>query len=397
VEPRCSRTVAARAEEEDRLPAKSLEGLLVIALEQAVAAPYCTSRLADAGARVIKIERPEGDFARAYDRAAGEVSSYFAWINRGKESLVADIKDPDDLAMLRRLLGKADVFVQNLAPGAARRAGLDPSELRRANSRLITVDITGYGEGNAYAGMKAYDLLIQAETGLASITGRPEGPGRVGISVCDVSCGMNAHAAILEALIERQRSGHGCHVEISLFDSIADWMNVPLIYREGTGREPQRMGLAHPSLAPYGVFESADGVAVVISIQNEREWHRFCACVIGDATVATRPGFDGAAARVDNRKAVDGLVAESFASLPMEELSKRLGEAGTAWGRVNDLAGLAEHPVLRTVAVDVPGGGRVKMVAPAPVYDGETPVLRPVPALGGHSQAIRAEMNNQAG
>lgn len=379
------------------MPAKSLEGLLVIALEQAVAAPYCTSRLADAGARVIKIERPEGDFARAYDRAAGEVSSYFAWINRGKESLVADIKDPDDLAMLRRLIGKADVFVQNLAPGAARRAGLDPSELRRANSRLITVDITGYGEGNAYAGMKAYDLLIQAETGLASITGRPEGPGRVGISVCDVSCGMNAHAAILEAVIERQRSGHGCHVEISLFDSIADWMNVPLIYREGTGREPQRMGLAHPSLAPYGVFESADGVAVVISIQNEREWHRFCACVIGDATVATRPGFDGAAARVDNRKAVDGLVAESFASLPMEELSKRLGEAGTAWGRVNDLAGLAAHPVLRTVAVDVPGGGRVSMVAPAPVYDGATPVLRPVPALGAHSEAIRAEMKNVTG
>lgn len=374
------------------MPSKTLVGVLVVAFEQAVAAPYCTSRLADAGARVVKIERAEGDFARRYDQAAGEVSSYFAWINRGKESLVADLKSPADQEVLRNLIARADVFVQNLAPGAAARAGFGSEDLRRANPRLITVDITGYGEGNAYSAMKAYDLLIQAETGLAEITGLPEGPGRVGISVCDVACGMNAHAAILEALIERGRTGRGTGISVSLFDSIADWMNVPLLYKEGTGSAPKRMGLAHPQLAPYGAFRSADGVLILISIQNEREWALFCDIVLGDGSIATAPGFDSAYARVANRTAVDARVAEVFAALSAEDIAARLNAAGTAWGRVNDLDGLAHHPALRRVPVAVPGG-QVPMIAPAPIFDGASNDLRPVPALGADSARLRAEFS----
>ena len=372
------------------MPARSLEGIVVVALEQAVAAPYCTSRLADAGARVIKIERTEGDFARAYDQAAGSVSSYFAWINRGKESLIADIKNGEDLALLRRILMQADVFVQNLAPGAVRRAGLDPEALRATNPRLITLDITGYGEGNIYSGMKAYDLLVQAETGLASLTGRPEGPGRVGISVCDVSCGMNAHAAILEALIERERTGIGCHISVSLFDSVADWMNVPLLYWEGTGQEPKRMGLAHPSLCPYGAFATKDGTLVLISIQNEREWGQFCSVVLQDSQLSAAPGFDGSAVRVANRAEVDARVGAIFSALSEPDLTGRLEAAGIAWGRVNDVPGLARHPALRRIPVAVPGG-QIAMVAPAPVFDFADPNLRAVPAIGEHSILIRAE------
>ncbi|MCC5970221.1 MAG: CoA transferase [Pararhodobacter sp.] len=368
----------------------ALEGLLVVALEQAVAAPYCTSRLADAGARVIKIERPEGDFARAYDAAAGDVSSYFAWLNRGKQSLVADIKTPDDLALLRRMLAGADVFVQNLAPGAAARAGLGAEALREANPRLITVDISGYGDGHAYATMKAYDLLVQAETGLAGLTGRPEGPGRVGVSVCDIACGMNAHAAVLEALIRRGQIGQGSHIAVSLFDSVADWMNVPLLYWEGTGVTPQRAGMAHPSLAPYGAFTTADGVAVVISIQNEREWARFCDAVLDEPELAQAPGFAGSAARVANRAAVDATVARAFACQNFDAIAAALERAGTAWGRLNDLPGLARHPALRRLPVTVPGRD-LSIVAPAPIVDGQSPGLGPVPALGEHSAEIRAE------
>ncbi len=245
----------------------ALDGLLVLSLEQAVAAPYCSSRLADAGARVIKVERPEGDFARGYDAAVHGLSSYFVWLNRGKESLVADIKDPGDAALLHRLLAHADVFIQNLAPKAAQRAGFGSDELRRRYPTLITVDISGYGTGHPYADMKAYDLLVQAESGLAGITGHPAGPGRVGVSVCDIACGMSAHAAVLEALIGRGRSGGGVKLEVSLFDGMADWMNVPLLFFEGTGAAPKRVGLAHPSICPYGAFDTSDGGLVLISIQ----------------------------------------------------------------------------------------------------------------------------------
>ncbi len=284
---------------------RALDGLLVVSLEQAVAAPYCSSRLADAGARVIKIERPEGDFARAYDSAAAGQSSYFVWLNRGKQSLVADIKDPGDAALLHRLLARADVFIQNLAPGAAARAGFGSDALRERHPRLITVDISGYGEGHSYADMKAYDLLIQAESGLAGITGHPAGPGRVGVSACDIACGMAAQSAVLEALIERGRTGRGKGLKVSLFDGMADWMNVPLMYFEGTGRAPPRMALAHPSICPYGAFDLADGSAVLIAIQNEREWQTFCARVMLDPDLPQRPGFETNNHRVANRPTVD--------------------------------------------------------------------------------------------
>src|SRR6185437_6111117 len=261
---------------------RPLEGLLVVSLEQAVAAPFCSSRLADAGATVIKIERPEGDFARGYDTAARGQSSYFVWLNRGKQSLVADIKNPDDAALLHRILARADVFIQNLAPGAAARSGFGSDDLRRNNARLITVDISGYGDTGEYASMKAYDLLVQAEAGLAMVTGRPEGPGRVGVSIADVGCGMNAYTGVLEALIERGITGRGKGLKISLFDAVADWMNVPLLYFEGTGQAPQRLGLAHPSICPYGAFATKDSALVLIAIQNEREWTSFCASFLDE-------------------------------------------------------------------------------------------------------------------
>src|SRR5579875_3662815 len=245
---------------------KPLDGLLVVALEQAVAAPYCSSRLADAGARVIKVERPEGDFARGYDRAARGQSSYFVWLNRGKESLALDIKDEADRALLHRILARADVFLQNLAPGAAARAGFDPAELVRRWPRLVACSITGYGESGPYRDMKAYDLLIQAETGLANLTGPPEAPGRVGVSVSDIAAGLNAYAAILEALYARERTGKGALLSLSLFDATAEWMAVPLLHYEYGGKAPERMGLKHPSIAPYGAFAAADGKEIVISI-----------------------------------------------------------------------------------------------------------------------------------
>src|SRR5215210_1442741 len=251
-----------------------LEGLKVIAVEQAVAAPFCSSRLADAGAHVLKVERAEGDFARGYDAAARGQSSYFVWLNRGKESIVLDIKKPGDKALMARMLACADVFIQNLAPGAMARAGFGSAALRERHPRLITVDISGYGEEGEYASMKAYDLLVQAESGLAHVTGRAEGPGRVGVSACDIACGMHSYAAVLEALLERGITGRGKGIAVSLFDGMADWMTVPLLQYEGTGRNPPRIGLAHPSICPYGAFETKDGQLVLIAIQNEREWAR---------------------------------------------------------------------------------------------------------------------------
>ena len=270
---------------------RTLEGILVVALEQAVAAPFCTSRLADAGARVIKIERASGDFARGYDSVAHGESAYFVWLNCGKELIVLDIKKPEDAELLRAMLGKADVFVQNLAPGAARRAGFGAEALLAANPRLIVCEITGYGETGPYAEMKAYDLLIQCETGLASITGGPDSPGRVGVSVADIGCGMNAHAAILEALYDRERTGKGRAISTSLFDGLADWMAVPLIHREYSGAEPKRIGLNHATIAPYGAYAAADGAQVVIAIQTETEWASLCRKRVGPARNGGRPTF----------------------------------------------------------------------------------------------------------
>ncbi|OJY76850.1 MAG: carnitine dehydratase [Rhodospirillales bacterium 70-18] len=369
---------------------RPLEGLLVLAMEQAVAAPYCSSRLADAGARVIKVERAEGDFARGYDKAARGSSSYFVWLNRGKQSLVADIKNPDDLALLRRIAAKADVFIQNLAPGAAARAGLGSEALRAANPRLITVDISGYGDTGPYASMKAYDLLVQAESGIASITGHPAGPGRIGVSACDIACGMAAHAGVLEALIERGITGRGKALKVSLFDGMADWMNVPLLYWEGTGRAPERMGLAHPSICPYGAFATSDGALVLISIQNEREWADFCARFLLESDLPQREGFQTNVIRVANRPVVDAHIAAVFATLTRDGAAERLRAANTAFGFVNGVAEFAHHPALRRITVQTPGGP-VAIAAPPVLTEDGPRALGPVPAIGADSALIRAD------
>lgn len=368
-----------------------LDGILVLALEQAVAAPYCTSRLADAGARVIKVERAEGDFARFYDAAvAPGLSSYFVWLNRGKESLVADLKNPADQALLRSIALRADVVVQNLAPGAAVRVGLGSDALRAANPRLVTVDISGYGDAGEYAAMKAYDLLVQAESGLASITGHPAGPGRVGVSACDIGTGMAAHAAVLEALLGRERSGEGAAIRCSLFDTMADWMTAPLLYYEGTGVMPARLGLAHPSICPYGAFATREGALLLISIQNEREWAAFCAGFLGDASLAAKPGWESNVARVAHRSEVDAHIGAAFAALSQDEAARRLRSCGTAYGRVNDLASLARHPVLRRTQVATPAGP-ANLVAPPARSGSGARAFGAVPGIGADSGAIRRE------
>jgi crotonobetainyl-CoA:carnitine CoA-transferase CaiB-like acyl-CoA transferase len=365
--------------------------LLVLSLEQAVAAPYCSSRLADGGARVIKVERPDGDFARFYDRAVGDQSSYFVWLNRGKQSLVADLKQAADADLLHAILARADVFIQNLAPGAAARAGFASDALRAAHPRLVTVDISGYGDSPS-ADLKAYDLLVQAESGLASITGVPAAPGRVGVSVCDIACGMAAHAAVLEALFERQRTGCGRGIKVSLFDAIADWMSVPLLQYESTGQPPARVGLAHPSICPYGVFSAADGKQIVIAVQNEREWRQFCADFLEQPQLVDRHGFESNVARVRNRTAVDALIAAVFAQLDHESAVRKLRGANTAYGFVNDVAGLARHPALRRVTVETPSG--IASFAAPPAISTERPSLGPVPGLGANSAQIRAEFSS---
>ncbi|HXW26946.1 MAG TPA: CaiB/BaiF CoA-transferase family protein, partial [Xanthobacteraceae bacterium] len=300
-----------------------LDGLLVVSLEQAVAAPICACRLADAGARVIKIERPEGDFARYYDKVAGGESAYFVWLNRGKESVVLDLGAPADKALLEAMLARADVFVQNLKPGAVAKLGFAVERLRRDYPRLIVCSISGYGETGPYAARKAYDLLIQAESGLASVTGGPEGPARVGVSVVDVAAGFNAYQAILEALIARGRSGQGAALGVSMFDAMAEWMTVPLLQQEG-GQAPRRLGLAHPSIAPYGVFRTRDGVDVLISIQSDREWRVLAETVLDDKALAADPAFATNVDRVARRGETDARVEAVFAATDVEPLTARL-------------------------------------------------------------------------
>ena len=367
-----------------------LEDTLVVSLEQAVAAPYCSSRLADAGARVIKIERADGDFARGYDSVVHGESAYFVWLNRGKESLVLDIKQPDDAALLQRILAKADVFIQNLAPGAAARSGLGSDDLRAKNPRLITVDISGYGEEGEYADMKAYDLLVQAESGLSSVTGRPEGPGRVGVSACDIACGMYAYMATLEALLARAKTGEGAAIRTSLFESMADWMNVPLLTWDYGRKIPPRVGLNHPSIAPYGAYPTQDGGEILISIQNEREFARLAVDVLDRPDMPEDEKFNSNVARVANRPEVDAIVSAAFQSVDRATLIARLRDAGIAFGEVNDPSGLSVHPALRRVEVESPTGP-VSMAAPPATIDGAARALGPVPAIGEQTDAIRKE------
>ncbi|MCC7017157.1 MAG: CoA transferase [Rhodospirillales bacterium] len=368
----------------------ALDGILVVALEQAVAAPYTSSRLADAGARVIKIERPEGDFARGYDRAAKGQSSYFVWLNRGKESLVLDLKQADDNALLKRIVAKADVFIQNLSPGAAARAGFGADDLRRAHPRLIVCGISGYGEDNDYRDMRAYDMLVQAESGLASVTGGPDQPARVGVSVCDIAAGMYAHAAILEALIRRARTGEGETIAVSLFDGMADWMAVPLLHHDYGGAAPARVGLRHPTIMPYESFATADGGRIVISIQNEREWARFAGRILGHPGWAEEGPFADNVARVKNREQLLPAIAAAFAGETREAMARKLKGAEIAHGFVNSVAEFSRHPALRRAETPTPNGV-VAVPAPPARRARNDPRLCPVPALGEHSAAIRRE------
>ena len=359
-----------------RLP---LEGLTVVAIEQAVAAPFATARLADAGARVIKVERPEGDFARGYDDVAKGQSSYFVWLNRGKETLIADLTKPEDKARIAGLLADADVLVQNLKPGALARLGFDAERLAREFPRLIVCSISGYGEEGPLASRKAYDLLIQAESGLCSITGGPDEPSRVGVSIVDIATGATAHAAILEALIQRGVTGMGSHISISMFDVMADWLTVPLLNHEG-GKTPKRIGLAHPSISPYGVFTCADGTQVLISIQSDREWVKLCEVFLGQPDLGSDPRFATNVARVNNRPETDALVAAGFAGRTAAEAIAALLQADVALATVNDMEGLSHHPHLRRISVDTPNGP-VAYPAPAPVFSDHEREYGPVPGL----------------
>ncbi|MDB3896019.1 CoA transferase [Alphaproteobacteria bacterium] len=373
-------------------PNRDLDGLLVISLEQAVAAPYAASRLADAGARVIKVERPEGDFARGYDADAKGHSSYFVWLNRGKESVALDLKQPDDLQIFKQMLSKADVFIQNLMPGALDRLGVSMADLRQADPRLITCDISGYGASGPFAQMKAYDFLVQAEVGLAQITGAPEEPGRVGVSICDIAAGMTAHAAILQALVARAKTGEGRAIEVSLFHALADWMNVPYLQHHYGGREIRRPGLHHPTIAPYGAYRCGDDRMLLISIQNEREWLRLCSDVLDQPDLPQNPKFDSNVHRVENRASLDAIMNGVFSQCSIDEIAEKLQAAQIAFGRLNDMDVFTQHPQNRFVSVRT-SVGDVQLLSPGAIVNGILPRLGDVPDLGQHSAAIRAEFS----
>ena len=367
---------------------RPLDGAIVVAIEQAVAAPLATCRLADAGARVIKVERAGGDFARGYDRAAGGVSSYFAWLNRGKESIVLDIKDADDRALLERIVAQADVFVQNLAPGAAARAGFGSEDLRQRHPRLVTCDISGYGEDGPYREMRAYDLLVQAESGVAAITGSPDAPGRVGVSICDLATGIYAYSAILEALIARERTGAGRAVEATLFHTMADWMTVPLLHFEQLGLDWPRVGIGHPTIVPYGVFELGDGASVLIGVQNDAEFVRLCDHVLERPDLAE--AFPHNADRAEGRTTVEAAIGDVFGRHDRNSIRDALDRARIAYGFLNDVPALARHPQLRRVVQPLPEGD-VRIPAPAATPNEPGRRLPPAPRLDEHGDAIRAE------
>jgi crotonobetainyl-CoA:carnitine CoA-transferase CaiB-like acyl-CoA transferase len=377
-----------------------LHGVTVVSIEQAVAAPFATRQLADFGARVIKIERPDGgDFARSYDRTVGGLSSYFVWLNRSKQSLTLDLKRPDAQAVLARLLERADVFVQNLAPGAADRLGAAPAELRARHPRLITCAMSGYGSSGPYAEKKAYDMLIQAEVGLVSITGTEDAPSRVGISVADIAAGMYAYSGILTALLSRTTTGLGTAIDVSLFDALGEWMGAPAYYTAYGGSAPPRSGAAHATIAPYELFVSEDGAEIYLAIQNGREWTRFCEHVLGRPELADDPRFATNAMRVLHRQVLHALIAEVFARLAASDMLARLAAADIACARRNTIAEFLEHPQLsqrerwRTIESAV---GSVRALLPAVHMDGVDPVMGSIPSLGQHSELILEELGFDA-
>ncbi|WP_322760213.1 CaiB/BaiF CoA-transferase family protein [Frankia sp. Cr2] len=374
-----------------------LQGVTVVSLEHAVALPFATRHLADLGARVVKVERPgSGDFARAYDAAVrGGMSAHFAWLNRSKQSLTVDIKAPEGRAVLTRLVSRADVVAQNLAPGAAARLGLDAATLAAANPRLVAVDLSGYGAQGPYAHKRAYDMLVQAETALISATGTDEHPAKAGFAAGDVSAGTYVVQAVLAALLRRERSGAGAAVEITMIDALAEWMGYSVQTVEHTGVEPPRLGIGHPSIAPYEAFTTADGDRLLIGVQNDREWARLATDVLARPEAAVADEFATNQARVRNRARTEALVADVIAALTTTETEARLDAAGIAHARLNTVRGLIDHPQLaarnRWTSVDSPVGP-VRQLRPVVAFPGEDAPMGPLPALGAHTDVILAEL-----
>ena len=377
-------------------PVLALEGITVVSLEHAIAAPLATRHLADQGARVIKVECPgSGDFARAYDTRVDGLASHFVWVNRSKESLTLDLKQPEALEILMQLLAQADVLVQNLAPGAASRLGLSYEALSANNPTLIVCDISGYGEGGPYTEKKAYDLLIQSEAGFLSITGTPEEQVKAGISIADIAAGMYAYTNILAALIERGKTGRGRRIEIAMIDAMVEWMGFPMYYAYEGQEPPRRTGASHATIYPYGPFRAGDGRTVMLGLQNEREWAVFCAQLLGDPALATDERFASNARRTANREALNALIEQSFASLSADEVMARLDAADIANANVSTMNDIWNHPQLaarkRWTCVDTPAGP-VPALQP-PGMGGEHPAkMGPVPALGEHTAAILREL-----
>lgn len=375
---------------------RPLEGITVVALEQVIAGPFATRQLAELGARVIKIERPgTGDAARTYDRTVKGESSHFVWTNRSKESVAIDVKKPQARAVLARLLEGADVFVQNLAPGAAERLGLGAAELRSRHPRLIWCGISGYGPSGPYAAKRAYDLLVQCEAGMLSVTGTPESPSKAGIPVADIAAGMYAFSSILAALFRRSRTGEGATLDITLFESLGEWMGFPAYFTAYGGMPPPRSGAHHATIAPYGPFATGDGSSLFISVQNEREFPRFCERVLGNAALARDPRFSSGPARLENRAALHAEVERVFAGLGAAQLIERLEQADIAYARMNGMHDFWQHPQLaarsRWVKVGSPGGD-IDALKPPFNLSGFEPRMAAVPALGEHTRTVLAEL-----
>ncbi|WP_341923395.1 CaiB/BaiF CoA-transferase family protein [Polaromonas sp. YR568] len=377
-------------------PTRPLDGITVISLEHAIAAPFCTRQLADLGARVIKVERPGvGDFARAYDQRVDGMASHFVWVNRSKESLTLDLKQPAALAVLKQLLETADVLVQNLAPGAAARMGLGYDDLRAANPKLIVCDISGYGDDGPYRDKKAYDLLIQSEAGFLSVTGTPEEPSKAGNSVADIAAGMYAYSSILAALLQRGKTGQGSHIDVSMLESLAEWMGYPMYYAYAGATPPPRSAASHATIYPYGPFAAGDGGTVMLGLQNEREWVVFCKVVLQQPGLATDARFDSNARRNEHREALKAIILAAFAGMSTAEVTARLDEAQIANARMNSMAELWAHPQLkardrwRQVASPV---GDIPALLPPGRINSFDYRMDPIPAVGQHTRAILREL-----
>lgn len=374
---------------------RPLEGLLVVAIEQAVAAPLCTARLVQAGARVIKVEREEGDFARGYDKAAKGESSYFIWLNQGKESLCLDFKSEEGKALLWKILSKADVLVQNLSPGALERSGFSSAALHEKNPRLIICNISGYGMQGEASKKPAYDLLVQAESGLISVSGSPQEPGRIGVSVCDIGAGMTAYSGVLEAILKRSISNKGEEISISLFDVAADWMAVPYLHAEYGNGAPKPVGLRHPSIAPYGAFECEDGKLVLISIQNEREWERLCLEVLQAPKIFENPHYASNTQRVSNRDALELEMTKITKTMTSKLFQEKLAASRIAFGAVNEAGDLRSHPAFRIAHYTNSMGECVEMSAPPINWsNGQDIINMRSPEIGEHTNAIKDEFTS---